>query len=124
MMTLVKAGFELLYFFASCDGDVQEQELQVIKKYLEKNFKYDFDPVQQIKNLCSLENGAAAQRLNKVANYIKDRSDLQSMENLLVFAYRLIASDGGISEKEQDMFSIVGSIWKIDLKALLKKHNL
>lgn len=122
-MTLARAGFNLLYFFASCDGDVHEKELKVIKSYLEKNYKQDFDPVSEIKKLCALDNEAATERLSKAAYYIKEHGDPVSLKNLLIFALRLISSDGSLSEKETELFSIVGSIWNIDIRSFLQENQ-
>ncbi|RMH76793.1 MAG: TerB family tellurite resistance protein [Calditrichaeota bacterium] len=124
-MDKFQAIFEILYFMAAVDGDVDPREIDVINTFLDANYgNVNFDAREVAASLMTLTADGMVEELTRAAIAFKNSSTAKDRTTVLDFALQLIAADGRITESERKLFLILGSLWNIDMPSYLASKGL
>ncbi len=123
-MEKFQAAFETLYFLSAIDGEVSKSEVNIIINFLNANQgKFDFDPQKVIQSIDLMNATGKFDELRRAALVFKETSSAQDRLILLDFALDLIASDGKITDKEMELFFLLGNTWDIDIQSYLRSKK-
>lgn len=123
-MDKFQAAFETLYFLSAIDGEVSKSEIDIIINFLNANQgKIDFDPQKVIQSIDLMNAAGKFDELRHAALIFKETSSAQDRLILLDFALDLIASDGKITDKESELFLLLGNTWDIDIQSYLRSKG-
>lgn len=121
-MDKFQAAFEILYLLSAVDGEVDINEVEIIKNFLQLNYgSISFDPSEVIGSIDTLTPQGKLEEFGTAASVFKGSSGAQDRTVFLDFAVRLIVADGNISEEEGQMFGFLADSWNVDIARFLAK---
>ncbi len=119
-MDKFQAIFEILYFLASIDGEIDPREVKVITSFMDANYgKINFNPLTVMKSISVMTSQGIIDELQRAAFVFKNTSNAQDRMVVLDFALQLIAADGKVTAAERDLFFLLGNVWDIDMPMYL-----
>ena len=114
-MNKFQAAFELLYICSAIDGDVDDNEIDVINKFLESNdMNIDFSTRDIIDDISMLNIDGVIDEFIKSAEIYSQQSSASEKRILLNFFMSLIVSDGKIEDNEMKLFVILTEVFNVD----------
>ena len=114
-MNKFQAAFELLYICSAIDGDVDDNEIDVINKFLESNdMNIDFSTRDIIDDISILNIDGVIDEFIKSAEIYSQQSSASEKRILLNFFMSLIVSDGKIEDNEMKLFVILTEVFNVD----------
>lgn len=113
---LAKHAFIILYYLASGDGAIDEQETRIIADFLKTQpGGLDFDVRQTVSEWAALSFDGKIKEYQRALFGLKNGASEQDRLTILHFAFALTKADGMISEGERFLFQDMARNWDIDL---------
>lgn len=130
-VSLEQAGFDILYAFMLSDGQADEAEYDVIKKYLEEetlhynalsiqehSYYSESNLMKETAYLQTLNKDRLIRRFKKAVSSIQewvhgDEEGIQYQKGLLQFALSLVQAGEKVTSEEQDLIDIIRKDWNL-----------
>ncbi len=123
-MDKFEAGFEILAILSCFDGSVDKEEISVIKEYLQANEgMIKFDPNKAFNYCAEMTAKQEIEEFQTAAIFFKKKSAERERMRMLDFALKVIGSDSNITNREKQLFTILGQLWEIEIPRYLVYHS-
>lgn len=111
-MDKAQAAFEILYLISSIDGDVCDDEIQVICTALARDARYaSLEPIAALESLRGLSESQRLERFQAATERFADASEGDERRQLLATAIALAATDGESDVREQSLLGYLKTHW-------------
>ena len=122
-MDKFQATFEVLYLVSACDGDVSDEEIDVINGYIESNQgQSDYDTRALARSLSILSDEDMGIELGAAAAYLNDVCTPVEVLNILDYAVGIVMADNDPTLVERQVIDAIGEIWNIDIEKFLQSR--
>ena len=122
-MDKFQATFEVLYLVSACDGEVSDEEIDVINGYIEANLgQSDYDTQALARSLGILSEEDMGIELGAAAGYLNDVCSPMEKLNILDYAVTVVMADDDPTLVERQVIDALGEIWNIDIEKFLESR--
>ncbi len=120
-MEPIQAAYDILYLLSTADG-YDPSEGDVIHRFMDKNYRGQFDCQHETRLLQTLSGEGCRERFELALHEFKTQSKHEDRIALLKFAVDLIAADEKVSEQERMLLNQLAHAWGVDIQMFLKQY--
>lgn len=125
-MSPMEACFYLLLCFAGAndeENDINEEQLEVIRDFVEENLERQIDIEQEIKAFRELSEEQVQKKLEKALAITAKELDYKEKDTVVDYLFGVMMSHDEPSDTDMELLSMLEEKWDFDIKSFMERNN-